>query len=105
MQVSFTALFPTELRRYYISHTYNLNLDRFFCCNAECVGMLKLRIKLSQKTCRALSYFLNADESVIVVKGSALHALEKNDGECVEQLISALDKIPLPKRLQVVHFY
>ncbi|VDK87478.1 unnamed protein product [Litomosoides sigmodontis] len=40
------------------------------------------------------------DESVIVVKGSALQALQKNDGECVEQLISALDKIPLPKRLQ-----
>ncbi|EFO20131.1 elongation factor Tu domain-containing protein [Loa loa] len=44
------------------------------------------------------------DESVIVVKGSALQALQKNDGKCVEELISALDKAPLPKRLQNAPF-
>lgn len=46
-----------------------------------------------------------ADESIIVVKGSALQALEKDDRKCIVELISALDKIPLPKRLQVVHLF
>ncbi|VDN21019.1 unnamed protein product [Gongylonema pulchrum] len=40
------------------------------------------------------------DESVVVVKGSALKALHDDDEECIEKLISALDAIPLPKRLQ-----
>ncbi|EJW88919.1 elongation factor Tu domain-containing protein [Wuchereria bancrofti] len=40
------------------------------------------------------------DESVVVVKGSALQALHGSDGECIEKLISALDNIPLPMRLQ-----
>ncbi|OZC06888.1 putative translation elongation factor Tu [Onchocerca flexuosa] len=47
-----------------------------------------------------LEYHGYTDESIIVVKGSALQALQKNDGRCIEELISALDKIPLPKRLQ-----
>ncbi|KAM3721484.1 Elongation factor Tu [Dirofilaria immitis] len=41
-----------------------------------------------------------SDNSVTVVEGSALQALQKSDGKCIEKLISALDKIPIPKRPQ-----
>lgn len=60
----------------------------------------KIANQLFQKT----SYYIFVDESVVVLKGSALQALEGSDGECIEKLISALDNIPLPMRLQVVHF-
>ncbi|VDN06818.1 unnamed protein product [Thelazia callipaeda] len=44
------------------------------------------------------------DDSVVVIKGSALRALHGEDEKCVENLICALDRIPLPKRLQDAPF-
>lgn len=37
-----------------------------------------------------------------MVKGSALRALQTDETECIDELLSALDNIPLPKRLQVI---
>lgn len=41
-----------------------------------------------------------SEDSVSVIKGSALEALQSDKGECVEKLIAALDSIPLPERIQ-----
>uniref|UniRef100_F1L2K3 protein-synthesizing GTPase n=1 Tax=Ascaris suum TaxID=6253 RepID=F1L2K3_ASCSU len=40
------------------------------------------------------------EKNIAVIKGSALDALERGSAECIDQLLTALDTIPLPKRLQ-----
>ncbi|VDK42179.1 unnamed protein product [Anisakis simplex] len=40
------------------------------------------------------------EKNVTVIKGSALSALEDGKGECIDELIAALEAIPLPKRLE-----
>lgn len=55
----------------------------------------------------AVVYDLNmevAEKNIAVIKGSALDALERGSAECIDQLLTALDTIPLPKRLQVASF-
>lgn len=44
-------------------------------------------------------------DSVKVVKGSALAALENGDSKCIEDLLQALDEIPLPQRKDVRSFF
>lgn len=40
-------------------------------------------------------------ENAPVVKGSALAVLERDESDCIDQLISVMDALPAPPRIEV----